>query len=202
MSQMNRPVNLVNSYVPISRFNQGEANKIFSEVKEAGPKIVMKNNTPICVLVDPSEYDRMMQLIESCQAKPQQSFQVAEQSATYSRSGDSISADVASLSDYKELELIKNVILETIAVKAIYLFGSRAYGTPHKDSDFDLYVTISDGAIRPIDAMLMIGNALQRHTVKAVDVLVGKESTFRERKELPTLERVIDRDGVKLYEAQ
>jgi predicted mannosyl-3-phosphoglycerate phosphatase (HAD superfamily) len=38
---------VLNSLVPISRFNKGEANKIFEEVRETGFKIVLKNNSPI-----------------------------------------------------------------------------------------------------------------------------------------------------------
>lgn len=55
---------LLNTIVPISRFNRGEANKIFDEVNTAGVKIVMKNNVPTCVLVTPERYDRMMEIVE------------------------------------------------------------------------------------------------------------------------------------------
>ncbi|ACV61395.1 hypothetical protein Dtox_0466 [Desulfofarcimen acetoxidans DSM 771] len=54
----------MNSLVPISRFNKGEANKIFDEVKEAGFKIVLKNNTPTCVLLTPEVYEQMLETIE------------------------------------------------------------------------------------------------------------------------------------------
>jgi predicted nucleotidyltransferase len=37
-----------------------------------------------------------------------------------------------------ELETLKDIIINTVAVEQIYLFGSYAYGTPHKDSDLDL----------------------------------------------------------------
>ena len=40
----------MNMFVPISRFNKGEAGKIFKEVAEKGMKIVLKNNEPECVL--------------------------------------------------------------------------------------------------------------------------------------------------------
>jgi PHD/YefM family antitoxin component YafN of YafNO toxin-antitoxin module len=56
--------NVMNSLVPISRFNKGEANKIFDEVKEAGFKIVLKNNTPTCVLLTPEVYEQMLETIE------------------------------------------------------------------------------------------------------------------------------------------
>ena len=55
---------LVNSLVPISRFNKGEANKIFDEVRETGIKIVLKNNSPACVLLTPETYEEMVETIE------------------------------------------------------------------------------------------------------------------------------------------
>ena len=36
-------LNILDSIIPISRFNKGEANKIFSDVKKFGTKIVVKN---------------------------------------------------------------------------------------------------------------------------------------------------------------
>lgn len=54
---------VMNSLVPISRFNKGEANKIFEEVKETGFKIVLKNNSPACVLLTPEAYEQMMETI-------------------------------------------------------------------------------------------------------------------------------------------
>lgn len=56
--------NVVNSLVPISRFNKGEANKIFEEVKESGFKIVLKNNSPACVLLTPEAYEQMLDTID------------------------------------------------------------------------------------------------------------------------------------------
>ncbi|MBQ8508463.1 MAG: type II toxin-antitoxin system Phd/YefM family antitoxin [Clostridia bacterium] len=50
--------------VSISLFNRGLAGKIFSEVKKTGAKVVMKNNTPECVLLSPDEYERIMEKLE------------------------------------------------------------------------------------------------------------------------------------------
>jgi len=53
--------NIFNQLVPISRFNKGEANKIFDEVKVEGVKIVLKNNMPACVLMTPELYETLME---------------------------------------------------------------------------------------------------------------------------------------------
>ena len=55
---------LLESIVPISRFNKGEAGKIFEEVAKSGTKIVVKNNKPTCVLIDPKKYIELMDMIE------------------------------------------------------------------------------------------------------------------------------------------
>ena len=46
--------------IPISLFNRGLAGKIFEEVKQAGAKVVMKNNAAECVLLSPEEYIRLI----------------------------------------------------------------------------------------------------------------------------------------------
>jgi len=56
--------NIMNQIIPISRFNRGEANKIFDEVKETGVKAVLKNNIRVGVIVEPEQYDEMVELLE------------------------------------------------------------------------------------------------------------------------------------------
>ena len=56
--------NAMDAVVPITRFNRGEANKIFDEVRETGCKIVVKNNTPTCVLLAPEKFKEMVDMIE------------------------------------------------------------------------------------------------------------------------------------------
>ena len=98
-----------------------------------------------------------------------------------------------------ELEIIKQVILNTVEAEAIYLFGSYAYGTPSKDSDLDLYIVIPDDSIRPLDAAQSINIAIFKLQKKPVDILVGRASDFQQRKLLPTIERTVARDGVMLH---
>ena len=51
---------ITQNIIPISLFNKGYAGKIFADVKKNGTKVVLKNDTPVCVLVSPEEYARMV----------------------------------------------------------------------------------------------------------------------------------------------
>lgn len=62
-----RTVDVLNSIIPISRFNKGEASKIFNEVHKTGAKIVVKNNVPECVLLSPQEYEALLEELEDAQ---------------------------------------------------------------------------------------------------------------------------------------
>lgn len=55
---------VMNTIVPITRFNRGEASKIFDEVSSRGVKVVLKNNDPVCVLVEPERYEAMVEALE------------------------------------------------------------------------------------------------------------------------------------------
>lgn len=99
-----------------------------------------------------------------------------------------------------ELNTLKNIIIKTVPVKQIFLFGSYAYGTPHADSDLDLYIVLQDSAqIREIDAMKLIRKAIRDHKTMSVDIVASKEQSFNERKKLASLERLILREGLAIY---
>lgn len=101
-----------------------------------------------------------------------------------------------------DLGEICRIIAETVEVERIYLFGSFAYGTPHKDSDYDLCVIIPDSGLRPIDAMIEIRRALYPVQKTPLDVLVYREGRFRQRMGEAGMERKIEREGVLLYESR
>lgn len=52
---------MMKTMIPITRFNKGEANKIFDEVQTDGTKIVVKNNKPACVLLSPARYESLIE---------------------------------------------------------------------------------------------------------------------------------------------
>ena len=101
-----------------------------------------------------------------------------------------------------ELNKLKELIINTLPVEQIYLFGSFAYGTPHKDSDLDLYVVLKDEVqLRDIDAAIKIRQAICEQQTMPLDLLVIKKSQYLERKNAPTLERKIAREGILIYAA-
>ncbi len=57
-----QPIN--DHIIPISRFNKGEANKIFDEVSKHGFQYVVKNNQVKCILISPEAYDKLIEDIE------------------------------------------------------------------------------------------------------------------------------------------
>lgn len=64
MISLSKYPDILNAIIPISRFNKGEASKIFEEVIQTGMKIVVKNNKPACVLLSPEEYQHMLDEME------------------------------------------------------------------------------------------------------------------------------------------
>jgi predicted nucleotidyltransferase len=99
-----------------------------------------------------------------------------------------------------ELDKLKELIINAIPVEQIYLFGSYAYGKPHKDSDLDLYVVLPDGLpMRDLDAGLQIRMAIARKKSIPVDIIAKNKSDFLDRLDGVTLERVVNRDGIRIY---
>jgi predicted nucleotidyltransferase len=99
-----------------------------------------------------------------------------------------------------ELDTLTGIIVNTVPVERIYLFGSYAYGTPHKDSDLDLYVVLKDDVqMRMIDAAIQIRIAIGRKKTMPVDIITNKLSKYRERSEGPTIERTVSLEGIKIY---
>jgi len=101
-----------------------------------------------------------------------------------------------------EIIAIKDNILSTVGdgCEKIFLFGSYAYGTPQKDSDYDFYVVLKDEMENPIIIMQKIYEYMCDTNYIPVDVLANYRSRFEQRSTQPTLERTIANKGVLLYE--
>ena len=100
----------------------------------------------------------------------------------------------------KELDKLKELIINAIPVEQIYLFGSHAYGTAHKYSDLDLYIVLKDDVpMRDLDAGLQIRMAIARKKSMPVDIITKKKKDFMSRLDDITLERIVNRDGILIY---
>ncbi|GHT44276.1 hypothetical protein FACS189454_01220 [Planctomycetales bacterium] len=99
-----------------------------------------------------------------------------------------------------ELERIVKIIVQTVPVERIYLFGSYAYGVPNEESDIDIYVVLNDDT--PFDASEArdkIGLALYKQKTLPADILALKKSRFEYRQGTVTLENEVANKGVVLY---
>jgi len=99
-----------------------------------------------------------------------------------------------------ELDTIKDLIIKTVPVGKIFLFGSYADGKPDADSDLDIYVVMSDKAeIKEIEAMKLIRKVIRNKKTMPVDIVVGKEKKFNRRKSSMTIESQIEKNGILIY---
>ena len=101
-----------------------------------------------------------------------------------------------------QIVTIKDSILSTVGetCEKIFLFGSYAYGTPGKNSDYDFYVVLKDESENPLLVMQKIYEYMCDTNYIPVDVLANYKSHFERRCVQPTLERTIVNKGVLLYE--
>ena len=99
-----------------------------------------------------------------------------------------------------QIAILKDLILETIPVEQIYLFGSYSNGTPTDDSDLDMYVIMKDDTPLPeLEAEQKIALASIGRKTMPLDILVLKKSRFNRRLSAPTLEREVATKGMLLY---
>ena len=99
-----------------------------------------------------------------------------------------------------ELAELTSLIAKSVDLTSLYLFGSYAYGTPTEDSDFDIYMVIPDGSIRPLDAMTRAGIAIARAQKRPIDLLAGRKTEFENRRRsVGFIEKEVFEKGVKLY---
>ncbi|MFA9462766.1 MAG: nucleotidyltransferase family protein [Velocimicrobium sp.] len=99
-----------------------------------------------------------------------------------------------------EIMEITDKIQETVKPKQIYLFGSFAKDTFKEDSDYDFYIVIQDDAGDKIEISQKAYKALRGIRKRPVDIVVGYETSFRNRVDEETLEKAVKSEGVLLYE--
>ena len=102
----------------------------------------------------------------------------------------------------KEIEELKDQFVDQLEPIRIYLFGSFANGTYKEDSDFDFYIVVDD-RIKDLKEMTTRAyRAIRRIKNRPVDIVVGTESRFESRKNIPSVENEVLKKGVLLYESE
>lgn len=85
-------------------------------------------------------------------------------------------------------------------IKAVYLFGSRARGTERPDSDYDLFLVVTDDFSREDKSRLYDGvMEVLFETGQLVSLKIRKEKEFQRLRELqtPFIENVLQ-EGIKI----
>jgi predicted nucleotidyltransferase len=100
----------------------------------------------------------------------------------------------------KTTDSIKESVLKFVPARFIYLFGSYAYGMPDEDSDIDIYVVTPDDAGNLLHLCGKIRGDLTDKKLFSIDLLLGSESVFNDRKEKHVFERTIYQKGKVIYE--
>ena len=109
------------------------------------------------------------------------------------------------LSTIKDSDAVDNIRLltacfvERVKPLKVVLFGSFANGTYTDESDYDFYIVMGDDTKDLADVTTRAYRSIRRLKRRPVDIVIGTESRFDERKHLPTVENEVFRKGVLLY---
>jgi predicted nucleotidyltransferase len=101
----------------------------------------------------------------------------------------------------EKLDEVVRRLTDALAPRAIYLFGSYAYGDPARASDLDLLVVVPETVLSPYQRDAVAYRALSGLGVPT-DVMVYTHSEFDRRSALPiSLERTVREKGILIYGA-
>jgi len=100
----------------------------------------------------------------------------------------------------EELAIIIQAINSNTKIEKAFIFGSWAYGNPKPNSDLDIYLVIPDSDIDLFDLNAQIRFALYKKLSLPLDLVITKKSVFERRSKSLTLENVIAKHGILVYE--
>ena len=100
-----------------------------------------------------------------------------------------------------EINELKDCFVQQLSPLKVYLFGSYADGTYDEDSDFDFYIIVDDSHTDLLDVATRAYKSVRSVKKRPVDILVGTQSKFDERKNAATVESEVYNKGVLLYGA-
>lgn len=100
-----------------------------------------------------------------------------------------------------EIEELKEQFVSQLMPLKIYLFGSFASGNYTEESDFDFYIIVNDAMKNLKDLTTQAYRSIRKIKKRPVDIIVGTESTFENKKNIPSVENEVVKKGVLLYES-
>ena len=96
---------ILDSLVPITQFNRGQASKIFDRLHSESRLIVLKNNQPAAIILSPAEFQRLSEIEEDYTLLLEATRRLKEDSSSTSSREDVMSklgireADLAAAGD-------------------------------------------------------------------------------------------------------
>ena len=99
---------VLNSLVPITQFNRGQASRIFDRLHTENQLVVLKNNQPAAVILSPAEFSRLSEIEEDYMLLLEATERLANNKTTTSF------ADVMKelAISQKELDAAEDVVIE------------------------------------------------------------------------------------------
>ena len=99
----------------------------------------------------------------------------------------------------KEINELKDSFVKQLSPVRIYLFGSYAKGTNNEESDYDFYIVVNDNEKDIVNLTAQAYKSIRHKQTRSVDIVVGTQSNFEERKNSATLENEVINTGVLIY---
>lgn len=100
-----------------------------------------------------------------------------------------------------EIEQLKNEFIKQLFPEKIYLFGSFAAGTNTEESDLDFYIVVNDTVTDLVEVTANAYKSIRKIKQRPVDIIVGTQSRFDERKEMMSVENEAYKKGVLVYQS-
>lgn len=101
-----------------------------------------------------------------------------------------------------DIKAIKDRFVSQLSPNSIYLFGSHAKGTETSESDYDFYIVMPDDAGDQIALLQRAYRSIRGLKRKPVDIVLNYDSNFKSRASGNTLENIVLKEGVLLYEQE
>jgi len=79
----------------------------------------------------------------------------------------------------EQINLLKDVIVQTMQPEKVYLFGSYAHGVPNEDSDLDILIEVENTDLPKVERNLEVRSEMNKHKLlhfpKDIFIYTSKE---------------------------